>query len=170
MLGGMNEDTITVVGRAGADAALKIVNGTQLAEFRLASTSRRKLDDGTWVDKHTNWFSVEAWGEWAPGVAAAVRRGHSVIVRGELRIEDWESGERRGTSVKIRADHVSHDLRWKTAKRDGAEGDGSPARSVEGAPQPEPAQAAGASPQSEPEPSGWYAPVAQPEPAERVPF
>ncbi len=113
----MNEDLITVVGALGADPTLKTVNGERLAEFRLASTSQRKEGDA-YVDVRTNWFSVEAWGRFAEHVAASLRKGDLVVVVGKLKIEQWESGERRGTSVKIRADHIGPSLRTGPVAKD----------------------------------------------------
>lgn len=103
-------DAITVVGSLGGDPIVKTVNGDRVAEFRLASTSRRKEDE-QWVDAHTNWFSVEAWGGFAEHVGSSLRKGDLVVVLGKLKVDQWESGDKRGTSVKIRAEHVGHSLR-----------------------------------------------------------
>lgn len=113
----MNEDVITVVGSLGGDPTLKSVNGDRVAGFRLASTSKRKEGEA-WVDVRTNWFSVEAWGDFAQHVAASLRKGDLVVVLGKLKIDDWESGERRGTSVKIRADHIGLSLRTGAVAKD----------------------------------------------------
>lgn len=112
-------DTITVVGAAGADPTLKTVNGEQVAELRVASTARRKRPGSEeWEDAYTNWYGVEAWGRLAAHVAASVAKGDPIIVVGRLRVEQWESGERRGTSIRIRAEHVGHSLRFGRAQRD----------------------------------------------------
>lgn len=103
-------DAITVVGSLGADPILKSVNGDHVAEFRLACKSRRKEGD-EWVDGHTNWYSIEAWGRFSEHVSASLRKGDVVIVLGKLKIDQWESGDKRGTSVKIRAEHVGHSLK-----------------------------------------------------------
>ena len=87
----MNEDVITVVGRLGGDPTLKSVRGDHVAEFRLASTSRRK-DGDTWVDVHTNWFTVEAWGDFAAHVSASLRKGDLVVVLGKLRSRTGSRG------------------------------------------------------------------------------
>lgn len=113
----MNNDAITVVGRLAGDPALKSVNGDRVAEFRVACSVRRKEGDA-WIDAHTNWFGVEAWGAFADHVVASLRQGDLVIVTGKLRIEQWESGEKRGTSVKIRAEHVGHSLRFAASMKD----------------------------------------------------
>jgi single-strand DNA-binding protein len=103
-------DAITVVGSLAADPILKSVNGDRVAEFRVGCTARRKEGE-EWVDGHTNWYAIEAWGRFAEHVSASLRRGDLVIVLGKLKIDQWESGEKRGTSVKIRAEHVGHSLR-----------------------------------------------------------
>lgn len=89
---------------------LKSVNGDTVAEFRLACTARRK-DGESWVDGHTNWYSIEAWGGFADHVGASLHKGDLVVVLGKLKIDQWESGDKRGTSVRIRAEHVGHSLR-----------------------------------------------------------
>ncbi|MFA4840762.1 MAG: single-stranded DNA-binding protein [Agrococcus sp.] len=113
----MNEDVITVVGKLGGDPTLKSVHGDRVAEFRLASTARRKEGD-EYVNGHTNWYSVEAWGDFAQHVAASLRKGDLIVLLGRLKIEQWESGEKRGTSVKIRAEHVGHSLRSGAVAKD----------------------------------------------------
>jgi single-strand DNA-binding protein len=113
----MNEDVITVVGGLGGDPTLKSVNGERVAEFRLASKSQRK-DGDVYVDVRTNWYSVEAWGRFAEHVAGSLRKGDLVVVVGKLRVEQWESGDRRGTSVKIRADHIGPSLRTGAVAKD----------------------------------------------------
>lgn len=38
-----------------------------------------------------------------------------VIVTGRVRIRDWESGEKSGTTVEIDAEAIGHDLTWGRA-------------------------------------------------------
>lgn len=113
----MNEDVITVVGKLGGDPTLKSVHGDRVAEFRLASTARRREGE-EYVNGHTNWYSVEAWGDFAQHVVASLRKGDLIVVLGKLKIEQWESGERRGTSVKIRAEHLGLTLRTGAVAKD----------------------------------------------------
>ena len=160
----MNEDVITVVGRLGADPTLKSVRGDRVAELRVASTARRKEGD-EYVDGHTNWYAVEAWGDFAQHVATSLRKGDLVVVLGRLKVEQWESGERRGTSVKIRADHIGPTLRT-----------GAVAKDRRAAPDPVPS-AGEPEPAHEPEPhreaepvlqavgqDAWTAPLVEPDP------
>ncbi|SDR69396.1 single-stranded DNA-binding protein [Agrococcus carbonis] len=120
-------DAITVVGSLGGDPTLKSVNGDRVAEFRLACTSRRKEGE-EWVNGHTNWYSVEAWGGMADHVGASLRRGDVVVLLGRLKVDQWESGDKRGTSVKIRVEHVGHSLRVgpSTRQRRASDSGGAP--------------------------------------------
>ena len=110
-------DAITVVGALGGDPTLKSVNGDRVAEFRLGCTARRKEGE-EWVNGHTNWYSIEAWGGFADHVGSSLRKGDVVMVLGKLKVDQWESGEKRGTSVKIRAEHIGHSLRVGPSTRE----------------------------------------------------
>ncbi|WP_354260285.1 single-stranded DNA-binding protein [Agrococcus sp. UYP10] len=161
----MNEDVITVVGRLGGDPMLKSVHGDRVAEFRLSSKPRRKEGE-TWVDGPPNWYSVEAWGDFAQHVATSLRKGDLVVVLGKLKVEQWESGERRGTSVKIRADHIGHTLRAGAVAKDRRPREQDPAR----APEHQPVAAAEPDREPEREPAmaltaqeAWTAPLTEPD-------
>jgi len=109
-------DTLTIVGRVATDPTQSQTGGgVPVTNFRLASTHRR-FDSATqeWTDSGTNWFSVAAFRQLGENVKASLRTGDSVIVTGRLKIRDWESNGRHGTSVDIDADAIGHDLRWGT--------------------------------------------------------
>lgn len=156
----MNDDVITVVGRLGGDPTLKSVRGDRVAEFRLGSTPRRKEGE-TWVDGATNWYSVEAWGEFAQHVVASLRRGDLVVVLGRLKVEQWESGERRGTSVKIRADHIGHTLRTGAVAKDRREPAPAAEQRAPVTPEPDAGREPVAAMSGQ---DAWTAPLSEPEP------
>lgn len=106
------QDIITVRGFVATDPAVRRTsNGTEVAGFRLATTERRfDRDAGTWVDAHTNWYSVSAFGQLGSNTAQSVRKGNPVIITGRLRVREWAAGERSGTSVDVVADAVGLDL------------------------------------------------------------
>lgn len=109
-------DTLTIVGRVATDPTHgQTGGGVPVTNFRLASTHRR-FDPATqeWTDSGTNWFSVAAFRQLGENVRASLRTGDSVIVTGRLKVREWESNGRHGTSVDIEADAVGHDLRWGT--------------------------------------------------------
>lgn len=109
-------ELLTVVGRVATDPVRgQTRGGIAVTNFRLASTHRR-LDPvtQTWVDGETNWFSIAAFRQLGEHAKASLRCGDSVIVTGRLKIRNWESNGKNGTSVDIEADAIGHDLRWGT--------------------------------------------------------
>ncbi|MFK0401268.1 single-stranded DNA-binding protein [Microbacterium sp. NPDC090225] len=110
-------DTVTIVGNVATDPNLaQTGGGVAVTNFRLASTHRR-FDQSAqaWVDSGTNWYSVAAYRQLGEHAKASLRSGDSVIVTGRLRIRNWESNGKSGTSVDIDADAIGHDLRWGTS-------------------------------------------------------
>jgi len=109
-------DTLTIVGRVATDPTQgQTGGGVPVTNFRLASTHRR-FDAATqsWTDSGTNWFSVAAFRQLGENAKASLRTGDTVIVTGRLKIRNWESNGKHGTSVDIEADAIGHDLRWGT--------------------------------------------------------
>ncbi|HEX2705705.1 MAG TPA: single-stranded DNA-binding protein [Candidatus Lustribacter sp.] len=108
----MNESFVTVCGNVVAKPEVRTAKtGTQFATFRVASTSRRKSQDGSaFVDGPTNFVNVVAFRGLGANVTASLERGHPVIVYGRLRVKQWTKDDRSGTSVEIDAYNVGHDL------------------------------------------------------------
>jgi single-strand DNA-binding protein len=48
-------------------------------------------------------------------MAGSISKGERIMVTGQLRVRDWDNGERAGTSVEIEAESIGHDLNWGTA-------------------------------------------------------
>lgn len=109
-------DNITVTGNVAADPEFKTTAaGIAIANFRVASAQRRfDRSTGAWVEDGTNWYSVSAFRGLAEHVAASITKGQPVIVTGRLRVREWDTGTKKGTSIEIDADAVGHDLRWGT--------------------------------------------------------
>ena len=110
-------DIITVTGLIATDPRHLITGEGRLpiTSFRLASTQRRfDRKEQKWVDADTNWFTVTAFRQMATNAAGSLNKGDRVVVTGRMRIRDWETGERNGTTVEIEADAVGHDLYWGT--------------------------------------------------------
>jgi single-strand DNA-binding protein len=109
-------DSITLTGFvATAPRHLVTSEGLAITSFRLASTQRRydrRLAE--WVDGETNWYTVTGFRQLAVHAAASLGQGDRVLVTGRLRIRDWSSGERSGTTVEVEAEAVGHDLTWGT--------------------------------------------------------
>ncbi len=110
-------DIITVTGLVATNPRHITTNeGLAITSFRLASNQRR-FDRGqnAWVDGDTNWYTVTAFRQLGVHVASSIEKGQRVIVAGRVRIRDWESGEKSGTSIEIDAESIGHDLTWGRA-------------------------------------------------------
>ena len=110
-------ENITVTGLvATTPRHLVASEGVQITSFRLAGVQRRfDTDQQVWVDGDTNWLTVAGFRDLAVNVVGSVVKGQRVVVVGRLRIRDWESGDRSGTTVEVEAEIIGHDLRWGEA-------------------------------------------------------
>lgn len=107
-------DTITLTGIvATAPRHVTTSSGLAITNFRLAS-SQRKFDrtKNEWVDGDTNWYTVSAFRQLAANTRASVHLGAHVVVTGRLKIRQWQSGDKSGTTVEVDADVVGLDLTW----------------------------------------------------------
>jgi single-strand DNA-binding protein len=88
-------------------------DGLPITSFRLAE-SYRKFDRALnkWVDGETNWYTITAFRQLGINAAASIFKGDRIIVVGDLRVRDWDNGERAGTSVEIEATSMGHNLEW----------------------------------------------------------
>ena len=137
-------DAITLTGLVATNPRHLVTSeGLPITSFRLASTQRRfDRSQEKWIDGETNWYTITAFRQLALNSNASVEKGQRVIVAGRLKIRDWESGERAGTTIEIEADSVGHDLAWGTAAftRSVSTATATPAEPVDGA-EPEFAEA-----------------------------
>lgn len=90
-------------------------DGRPYANFRMAvnhefyNPETKKYQEGD-----TSWFDVAVYGTTGQNVASTVKKGDPVIVIGRLRVRDWETGEKSGTSAEIIAEAVGQNLRFGT--------------------------------------------------------
>ncbi len=107
----MNEIFVTVNGTVGTDVQLTSGERSNRARFRLA-TAERYLDRSTnqWVERETVWLDVICFRKLADHVAASVRKGQPVIVRGRLRVSRWEGENGPRETLEVLATSVGHDL------------------------------------------------------------
>ncbi len=89
--------------------------GLPITSFRVASTSDRYDGNGNIVQGETNWYTITAFHSLALNAATSLHKGDRIVVTGNLRIRDWDNGERSGTSVEIEASAIGHDLAWGTS-------------------------------------------------------
>ena len=107
-------DIITLTGLVATSPRHIVTSeGLAITSFRLASNQRRfdRTQNG-WVDGDTNWYTITAFRQLGTHVASSVEKGQRVIVTGRVRIRDWESGEKSGTTIEVDAESIGHDLSW----------------------------------------------------------
>ena len=91
-------------------------DGLPITSFRLASTVDRYDGNGNIVQGETNWFTITAFHSLALNASSSLSKGDRITLTGNLRVRDWDNGERAGTSVEIEASSIGHDLAWGTSE------------------------------------------------------
>lgn len=104
---------IDLAGFVASEPAFKrLENGTSTAKLRVAYTERRfNRETGEWADGPTSFVSVLCWRTLADNVAISLRKGEPVLVRGRLRVREYQGKE--GSSriaVEVDASSIGHDL------------------------------------------------------------
>lgn len=104
----------STIGQVATDPKLFTpAGGAEFCTFRLASGERRfDAEKQEWVDADPNWFTVNTFRSLARHAQRSLRKGDRVVVAGRLRVRQWETEEKRGTSVEIDADGIGHDMRF----------------------------------------------------------
>ena len=106
-------------GRVVADPELRFSqSGMAVAKIRTVATSRKRLDDGSWVDDRTCWLDVTCFKKQAENVAESVEKGDLIVVTGKLQTEEWEDKDTHQKRSKITciADSVGVALAFNAAK------------------------------------------------------
>lgn len=99
--------SITIDGRATADAELKFSHsGQAILSFSLAENHRKKVGD-QWQDDGATFYRVSVFGKRAESLADAVKKGQPVLVTGRFRSREFEGrdGDKR-LSLDVVADTV----------------------------------------------------------------
>lgn len=107
----MNEIHVTVAGTVGSDVTYAEGTPSSRSRFRLA-TNERYFDRTTqqWTNRETVWLDVVCWRTLADHVAASIRKGDPVLVRGRLHVSTWQSDAGPRQSLEVIASSVGHDL------------------------------------------------------------
>jgi single-strand DNA-binding protein len=95
-------------------------SGTAVTKLRLVASSRKKDENGEWVDDKTLWMGVTVFKQLAEHVAESVAKGDLVVVTGRLQTDEWttDAGEKR-SAVAMIADTVSVSLQFRTVPHSG---------------------------------------------------
>ncbi|MGB5953086.1 MAG: single-stranded DNA-binding protein [Ornithinimicrobium sp.] len=114
----MSESTVTVRGNVTADPQVKHgrESGVPFTVFGIAENRSRRDANGDQVHMGTSFFEVIAFRALGHNVADSLGKGDPVIVHGRLQINDWENGERSGTTAQIDAFAIGPDLTFGTSE------------------------------------------------------
>ena len=111
-------DTITITGLIATTPRHVVTSeGLPITSFRLAS-SQRRFDKAAekWVDASTNWYTITTFRQLAINAVPSLSKGDRIVVTGRVRVRDWQTDDRTGTTGEIEAETIWHDLFWGTAQ------------------------------------------------------
>ena len=93
-------------GNVGADADVRTVNNTKVANFNVANTERWKDKDGNKQEK-TTWMPVVAWGGLATLAEKFIKKGKNLQVTGKLNVRNWTDDQGvKHTVTEIEAEDI----------------------------------------------------------------
>lgn len=121
------EAILEVIGNLTDDPELRYTkSGTPVCAFSVANTPRTKnAGTGAWEDETPVYYNCTVWGPYGENVAATLRKGHRVFVRGGVHDDSWTNKEGQNVKgIKIVVDCVAPDLRFATAAVTPARSDG----------------------------------------------
>lgn len=102
------------IGTLGADPrGGTSADGKKWASFRLAvAHDGYNPNTGQYEEFDTTWFDVSAFGVLAANVNASLHKGDQVLVIGRLRMRDWSTEEKSGTTPQIIAEAIGPNIRF----------------------------------------------------------
>jgi single-strand DNA-binding protein len=81
---------VILIGNLGADPEIRYTqNGTPVASFTMATTERRKGQDGQ-VQELTEWHKIIAWQRLAEICGEYLSKGSKVYIEGRLQTRKWK--------------------------------------------------------------------------------
>jgi len=104
--------------RVGADPDLRFApSGVAVTKIRAVASSRKKQDDGSWVDDKTCWVNLVGFKKVAENMAESFQKGDLVIVNGRLQVEEWEDNDgNKRTSVDIIVNNMGPSVSFNPAR------------------------------------------------------
>jgi single-strand DNA-binding protein len=109
----MNEMQVTLVGYVASAPTLAMTKGGRFVTNMRVGVTPRRLDrlTGQWSDGDTSYLTVSCWRSLASNVAACLRKGDPIVVKGRMRVREFDDkdGNRR-LVVEVEALTLGHDL------------------------------------------------------------
>ena len=90
-------------------------NGRSWVKVRCSAKDRKRDAQGNWTDADPLFIDIIIGSE-AENFVESIRVGDSIIVKGRLKMRQYEVDGGKRTDYQITADEVGVSLRWNTAK------------------------------------------------------
>lgn len=109
---------VTMIGTLVADPEIKYTaSGAAVTNFTVAANDRRfDRDSNSFVDGDATFLKCSIWRQDAENLANTGRKGHRVIVTGELKQRSWEQDGQKRTVLELAATEVGISLKFATAE------------------------------------------------------
>lgn len=86
-------------------------SGTRSVSMRVGWTPRTfDRETQQWTDQASSFVTVQCYNRVAENAYVCLRRGEPIVVRGTLRVREYEHNGVRRSSVEVVADSIGHDL------------------------------------------------------------
>lgn len=118
----MSLPNLSGTGRLTADPELRISpNGVSVTKVSLAFNSRKKTDDGKWIDDQVFYIRGVVFRDQAEHVAESLAKGDLVVVSGRLSTRQWTATDESGAESKqsmpeLLIDSIGPSLQFANAK------------------------------------------------------
>lgn len=113
-----NINIVAITGNLTKDPELRSTgSGMSVCQLRVAVNSRRKDQNGEWVDK-PNYFDVVVFGAQGENCANYLAKGRPVAVEGRLDFSEWEAKDGSGKRNKVEI--IANSVQFLGSRSDGA--------------------------------------------------
>lgn len=113
-----------LIGNLGADPQIRYTqSGTQVATFNVATTERRKGQDGQMVES-TEWHKIVAWGKLAEICGEYLNKGSKVYIEGKIQTRKWQD---QSGNDKYTTEIIAREMKMLSPRGGAATGAQSPA-------------------------------------------
>ena len=112
-----NDLALTITGNLTADPELNHSRGGTPVAAVIVATRPRHYDRATdiWADEETIYLPCTAWRHTAQNIAASLRKGDRVLVRGKLRQHTYTTDTGSRSTIELDIDDIGTSLRHRTA-------------------------------------------------------
>lgn len=124
--------SITISGNLTRDPEVRFLQtGTAVTSLRVASSDRKRDDNGNWTDGDPCYLDVTVWRQTGENAAESLRKGDGVLITGRVRQRTYQNKEGQDVTVyDVEADDIAPSLKKATAtvtKRSGSGSSPAPA-------------------------------------------